>query len=517
MNALDEILYWVNDASDPLLSVPVLAANQSWHHHNEDPRAGSLATPLLRVADFDASGKVNWLDIKDLASRLFSREGEDDYHPLYDLNADQKLNLSDLFQAFKTVGSEVPLLDQQIARATQATMRYYGPDGVKNAVADGYLPFTQELKGHGFHYLNPNLALEIGTQKQLDIERPVGLNYDAEGNLQAVFYLRLPQRQQPTPENPLAGLLIDPTDDAPPETSFDTLSREDWHHHHGAWITGIGELNPELVYFEEEVPFETTVQRLQQTEFQLFPQSEQYYAPKFWMLHGWFHSLNPSGTFAETNPHLSPYVIEELGDPHHQLQTALIAGTDANEDLLGTAESDRLNGFSGDDIIVGNLSDDHIWGGFGNDTLRGDRRASSSSRGGGDDLLYGGPGNDLLYGQAGDDRLFGGTLNDQLWGGKGDDLLRGGLGKDKLRGDPSSGNHSGKDAFFLVPDEGTDIVLDFEVGVDKLVLGGGLAPKVLSISQQESNTLINLSNQTLAILNDVNATQLTAANVFSIA
>jgi len=70
---------------------------------------------------------------------------------------------------------------------------------------------------------------------------------------------------------------------------------------------------------------------------------------------------------------------------------------------------------------------------------------------------------------------------------------------------------------FLAPDEGTDIVLDFEVGVDKLVLGGGLAPNVLSISQQESNTLLNLSNQTLAILNDVNAAQLTAANVFSIA
>jgi len=48
------------------------------------------------------------------------------------------------------------------------------------------------------------------------------------------------------------------------------------------------------------------------------------------MLHGWF-PLNPSGTFAETNPHLSPYAPEVLGDPH-SLQTALIAGTDANED-----------------------------------------------------------------------------------------------------------------------------------------------------------------------------------------
>ncbi len=185
--------------------------------------------------------------------------------------------------------------------------------------------------GHGIHYYNPTLANEVGNLKELDIERPVGLNYDAEGNLLAVFYLRIPERQKATPENPLAGLLIDPADDFPP-SSFATLTADDWHHHHNAWITGIGNLNSESIYFEEEVPASTIISRLQQTNFELFPKSDQYYAPKFWMLHGWFHSLNPEGTFGNLHPDVGIYAPQELGvhGEHHEGEghsNALIAGT----------------------------------------------------------------------------------------------------------------------------------------------------------------------------------------------
>ena len=176
--------------------------DQSDRHHDNSPESSGSVTPLLRVADFDGNGKVNRKDIKALKAHLFSAKGDDDYHPLYDLNADNKINLRDLVRATADLGTAVPLLDQQIARATQATMRYYGPQGLKHAIADGYLPFTQELKGHGIHYINLNLAREIGNQKQLDIEQPVGLNYDDEGKLVAVFYLPVPRRLQATPENP---------------------------------------------------------------------------------------------------------------------------------------------------------------------------------------------------------------------------------------------------------------------------------------------------------------------------
>ena len=189
-----------------------------------------LATPLLSVADFNGDGKVNFTDIKDIFSRYNSVDGDDLYHPLYDLDADRDIDFHDIIKAISTFGEDVPLLDRQIAQATQATMKYYGANGLANAIADGYLPLTPELEGHGIHYYNPTLADEVGNLEHLDIERPVGLNYDPEGNLLAVFYLRFPKRQEATPENPLAELLIDPADDFYP-SSFDNIPTGAWHTH----------------------------------------------------------------------------------------------------------------------------------------------------------------------------------------------------------------------------------------------------------------------------------------------
>ncbi|HEY9767251.1 MAG TPA: hypothetical protein V6C71_01940 [Coleofasciculaceae cyanobacterium] len=110
----------------------------------------------------------------------------------------------------------MPLVDQQIAQATQATMKYYGSGGLEEAIADGYIPFTQEVAGHGIHYYNLALSNEIGNLEELNIETPLGLNYDNEGNLLAVFYTRIPEIQNVTPENPLGDLVVNPADDFPP-------------------------------------------------------------------------------------------------------------------------------------------------------------------------------------------------------------------------------------------------------------------------------------------------------------
>ncbi|WP_179228580.1 hypothetical protein [Leptolyngbya ohadii] len=514
----------------PKRSASPLAADHSGHDSGSSTSRSSVA-PLLRVADFDGNGKVNRADINKLSAHLFSSEGNRKYHPLYDLNADHKINQRDLLRATSDLGATVPLLDQQIARATQATMRYYGPRGLKRAIADGYLPITQEAKGHGIHYVNLTLSNQISNQKQLDIERPVGLNFNDEGNLAAVFYLRLPRRLPATPENPAQGLLVDPTDDTPPDTSFDGLTSADWHHHHSAWVTGVGNLNSERVYFEEDVPTGIIAQRLQQSQFKLFPESDKYYIPKVWMLHGWFHSLNPEGTFGENNPNLSPYAVEELGDPHHQLNLPLIRGTEVGETIVGTAADERINGFAGDDSITGNGGRDHIWGSDGNDLLIGDGipqpsaqpSARPQSRHSGsmagphrtsieyDDILYGGSGLDRLFGQTGNDKLFGGIGNDQLDGNAGDDLLRGGLGRDTLRGG------IGRDSFVLVIGAGTDTIVDFKIKSDKLILVGELVPESLVITQQQNGAAIRSGNETLAVLNGVNANQLIAADVFTIA
>ncbi len=90
--------------------------------------------------------------------------------------------------------------------------------------------------------------------------------------------------------------------------------------------------------------------------------------------------------------------------------------------------------------IVGNALNNSIVGGSKNDKLYGKN---------GDDTLRGGKGNDYLSGQNGNDKLVGGSGKDTLWGGAGNDKLYGG---------------SGNDIFIYKPNEGKDIIYDWESG-----------------------------------------------------
>lgn len=484
-------------------------SNSSSINHEEinHEEMHGLAGSILGVPDLNGDGNVDNIDLRDIIARYEAVDGDDLYHPLYDLNANGEIDHEDIEEVIHAWGEDVPLLDQQIAQATQATMKYYGSGGQEQAIADGYIPSTQEAQGHGIHYYNLPLANEIGNQTEIDINNPVGLNYDNEGNLIAVFYLRLPQTLEATPENPLAEIINDPVDDFPP-ASFDTLTADDWHTHRSAWLTGLGNLNAESVYFEEDVPTEAIVSRLENINSELYPATDQFYNPGFWMLHGWFHSLNPNGTFAITNPNAGLYGIEELGvhgehGGHNSGEAEpLIAGTEAGEGLFGTDSNDRINAFSGDDWIQAGLGDDSVWGSHGNDWIRGDDDYASE---GGDDMLYGGPGDDLIFGQGGSDRLFGGTDNDRLVGGDGDDLLRGSLGFDVLTGD------GGSDSFVLAAGEGTDIITDFEIDSDILIFYTGITSDTVSFSQLDNNTAISFGDETLAILNGINVDNLVAA------
>jgi hypothetical protein len=484
------------------------------HSSSESENTSSIIVqPLLTVADFNGDGIVNDSDINDLNSRI----ANSNYHPLYDLNADSVLNNLDQEKAVATLNQAVPLLDQQIAQATQATMRYYGPSGIQNAIADGYGPWVQEVSGHGIHFFNPILASQIGNSPQLVIDKPTGLNYDSLGNLKAVFYIRLPKLLSGATQDPLNPLVlptelslsnqiaVDPSDDNPP-VSFDTISAEDWHTHERAWISGLGSSNSELIYFEEDLSselFNARVSTMAQNQEPLFPLSDILATPKFWMLHGWFHSLNPDGTFANTNPDLSMNAVGELGSHHtdhtHQ-NNELIIGTDGIDEIHSTSEGDLINGFNGDDNIISHEGDDFIWGGRGNDILDG---------GEDNDVIYGGPDDDQIMGKTGDDRLFGGTGNDQLQGNECNDLLRGSIGNDTLTG------NSGHDYFVLAPSEGTDTITDFKIGIDKLLLENGLTIEALSINQSSNNTLIEFNGETLAILNGINSADIVPETVFT--
>ncbi|AOY80277.1 choice-of-anchor I family protein [Moorena producens JHB] len=180
-------------------------------------------------------------------------------------------------------------------------------------------------------------------------------------------------------------------------------------------------------------------------------------------------------------------------------------GTPLDDELVGTEADETIIARAGNDTVAGALGNDTIFGGNGDDVLRGDFNSRSSDNTlGGDDVIYGGAGSDRIGGKAGNDSLFGQKGDDQIWGDAGDDLLRGGLGNDTLFGDNGSGG-DGSDTFILAAGEGTDTIGDFQVSEDFIGLADGLTFGQLSVTQESNNAVISFGDETLAILNQVQA------------
>ncbi|MER3435311.1 MAG: alkaline phosphatase [Leptolyngbya sp. ERB_1_1] len=160
-------------------------------------------------------------------------------------------------------------------------------------------------------------------------------------------------------------------------------------------------------------------------------------------------------------------------------------GTNEAEELVGGDDRDVIVAFGGDDTVAGGLGDDILYGGEGNDLPRGDLNSVDAQNGesGGNDIIYGGAGNDRISGKSGNDQLYGEAGDDILVGDNGDDLLWGGLGNDTLMGNNFSGG-SGSNTFVLAAGEGTDTIIDFQVGRDRIALANELAFSDLSIGHQ---------------------------------
>ncbi len=159
-----------------------------------------------------------------------------------------------------------------------------------------------------------------------------------------------------------------------------------------------------------------------------------------------------------------------------------VNGFEADEELVGGEADDLIMGREGSDTVAGGAGDDAIFGGASDDILRGDDNSRSPSGSAeGNDIIFGGAGDDRIGGKGGNDELFGDEGDDAIWGDDGDDILRGGLGNDMLTGDDFSGGQ-GADTFILAAGEGTDMIVDFEMGVDQIGLAEGLTFADLSIS-----------------------------------
>lgn len=153
-----------------------------------------------------------------------------------------------------------------------------------------------------------------------------------------------------------------------------------------------------------------------------------------------------------------------IGDAHDNVIKILDTGSDHNNDIEAGAGDDIVKAGIGDDWVFGNRGDDKLYGGAGNDEMFGGKGRDKMFGGSGSDDMSGGRGRDTLKAGAGDDYLDGNEGNDVLKGGAGDDIIIAGLGDDILKGG------SGADRFEFGEDSGSDVIRDFEDGIDVLQL-----------------------------------------------
>lgn len=178
-----------------------------------------------------------------------------------------------------------------------------------------------------------------------------------------------------------------------------------------------------------------------------------------------------------------------------------VAATTVEDALIsaGTADDRAVlaKALSGHDNIVLSADADRMTGFAGNDTLRG---------GGDDDALQGGVGHDRLNGEAGNDWLRGEAGNDLLRGGAGADTLDGGRGNDRLTGG------TGDDFFVFRVQDGSDRVLQFEDGADLIRLQGFQSGSdSMRITQDDADTLIIWETLTIRLV-DFDADRITSAD-----
>lgn len=185
-------------------------------------------------------------------------------------------------------------------------------------------------------------------------------------------------------------------------------------------------------------------------------------------------------------------------------------GTSADNRLTGGALGDRLTGLAGNDSLTGLGSNDTLNGGLGADTLNGGAGSDTATY---EDAAAGvtasllstaGPPNsgeaagdvyvqvENLRGSAFDDRLTGNISANSLWGMDGDDTLEGGRGGDRMYG----GN--GADTFIFAKGYAGDRIMDFQDGVDTVVIRGfaGITTEadVLALAVQDGlDVLISFS------------------------
>jgi len=174
----------------------------------------------------------------------------------------------------------------------------------------------------------------------------------------------------------------------------------------------------------------------------------------------------------------------------------VLDGTLGPDVLEGTIYDDEISGRNGDDIIEGLDGDDVLAGGNGEDLIYG---------GGGRDVIRGGNDKDMIFGDAGADRLLGLSRPDLIYGGTGRDVIKGGSGGDTIIGE--AGNDRllgglGDDKFVFNTGDGSDLIRDFSIGNDLILIGNGASQfSDLTITDDGGAAKIAFSNVEITLQN----------------
>ena len=129
-------------------------------------------------------------------------------------------------------------------------------------------------------------------------------------------------------------------------------------------------------------------------------------------------------------------VTVDLGTPANNRGWAAGDTLTSIQNIIGSAQGDKLTGNGEPNVLRGGDGDDRLVGNAGDDTLDG---------GAGKDTLYSGEGDDTIYGGAGFDTINGGANDDTIDGGADDDFLQG---------------NTGADTYIFRVGDGTDVITD---------------------------------------------------------
>ena len=255
-----------------------------------------VAWPALQdCPDLNGDGAVSGPDlfamISSAGSVYSATSVTSDYVYLYDRDGDQAITFLDFLNVLTRFGERCPLVDTQVALATQATIKY---QNCQDALLDGYVQSTQFVPNMGIHLskngnvtddftdqlLNPAGLICTDSDASPGIDVPhklIGMWYVMPNTVSCLIY---PNAACSNTEPVGFGLTNTDEDN----TDMGGIQRG-WHTHPGLCVWAIGS------------PQAGSGENFTQGECNNQPQPNFWFSEYGWMGHLYNHIPNSSGRF----------------------------------------------------------------------------------------------------------------------------------------------------------------------------------------------------------------------------